>query len=427
MTVFGDGIVKILMINKFFFIKGGAERYYFELKSILESRGHEVIPFSMKHPKNEASKYAEFFMEYIDFNPRSFFSKISTGFRSIGRILYSWQAQKRIKRLIQETQPDIAHLHMIDHQISPSILPVLHRAKIPVIQTVHTYKHVCPSYRLYHMTRGEICEKCLDGAYYRALTERCHRGSFLSTLLLVIEMTLHRRLKLYEKFIDLFIPPSHFMGRMLVRGGFDPSKIRQLFYTIQIDSFPHGLQEDDYFVFYGRLSEEKGLLTLLEAMQGVDNGYLKIIGEGPMKAELDRTIQKSEIGDRVILTGAMGGEELKQAVARSQFVVVPSEWYENSPLVIYESFAMGKPVIGADIGGISELVEDGIHGLLFRAGDSEVLRAAIKKLLSDSTLRKQMGSAARQRAEALFDPEVHYQEMIGIMRHEISKKRDNDQ
>jgi glycosyltransferase involved in cell wall biosynthesis len=427
MTVFGDGLVKILMINKFFFIKGGAERYYFELKSILESKGHEVIPFSMKHPKNEASKYAEFFVEYLDFNPRSVFLKISTGFRSIGRILYSRQAQKRIKRLIQETKPDIAHLHMIDHQISPSILPVLHKAGIPVIQTVHTYKHVCPSYRLYHITRGEICEKCLDGAYYRALTERCHRGSFLATLLLVIEMTLHRWQKLYEKYIDLFIPPSHFMGRMLVRGGYDPGKIRQLFYTIQINSFPHGLPEDGYFVFYGRLSEEKGLLTLLEAMQGLDDGCLKIIGEGPMKAELEKTIQTSQIEDRVILTGVMGGEKLKQAVARSQFVVVPSEWYENSPLVIYESFAMGKPVIGADIGGIPELVENGIHGLLYQAGDSEALRTAIRKLLSDSVLRKQMGSAARQRAETLFDPDVHYQEMIGIMQREISKKRVSDQ
>ena len=415
------------MINKFFFIKGGAERYFFELKSILESRGHEVIPFSMKHPRNEASEYTDFFMEYIDFNPRSVLSKIFVGFRSIGRILYSRQAQRRIRGLIRKTKPDIAHLHMIDHQISPSILPVLNRAGIPVIQTVHTYKHVCPSYRLYHMTRGEICEKCLNGAYGRALTERCHRGSFFSTLLLVMEMTLHRRMKLYEKYVDLFIPPSHFMGRMLVRGGYDSEKIRQLFYTIQIDSFPHNLPEEDYFVFYGRLSEEKGLLTLLEAMRGIDKGHLKIIGEGPMKPVLERTIENSQMGDRVTLTGVMGGDELKQTVARAQFVVVPSEWYENSPLVIYESFAMGKPVIGASIGGIPELVENGVHGFLYRAGDPEALRAAIRKMLSDSSTRKQMGEAARTRAETLFDPRVHYQKMIEIMRYEISKKKKSNQ
>ena len=217
------------------------------------------------------------------------------------------------------------------------------------------------------------------------------------------------------------------MGEMLIRGGFDQKKIRQLFYTIQIGTFPYDLPEESYFVFYGRLSDEKGLMTLLEAMRGTGEGHLKIIGEGPMKEQLEKTINNYQIKDRVTLTGVMGGNDLKQTVARSQFVVVPSEWYENSPLVIYESFAMGKPVIGAKIGGIPELVEDGIHGLLYRAGDSQALGKAIRALLSDPTIRKKMGAAARCKAETLFDPEVHYEKIIKIMNEEISKKREHDQ
>ncbi|MBN2104188.1 glycosyltransferase family 4 protein [bacterium] len=414
--------MKILMINKFFFIKGGAERYFFELKEILESKGHTVIPFSMKHPGNKQSAYANFFVENIDFNPVSLKDKVITGLRSVFRILYSRQSQKRLKRLIQDTHPDIAHLHMIDHQISPSILPVLNKAGIPVVQTVHTYKHVCPTYRLYHMQRGEICEKCINGAYYNALIEKCHRGSFFATLILVVEMYLHRWLRLYEKYVDLLIPPSHFMGSMLERGGFCASKIHHLFYTIQIDQFPYGLSTESYFVFYGRLSEEKGLMTLLKAMQRISIGRLKIIGEGSMRHSLEVFVNH-HLQDRVVFTGALEGRKLKETVARSQFVVVPSEWYENSPLVIYESFAMGKPVIGAKIGGIPELIEHEVTGLLFTAGDVQALGASIQSLLSDPGKIQKYGKAARNKAVALFDPEIHYQKIMDLYENQISKKQ----
>jgi len=415
--------LKILLINKFFFIKGGAERYFFELKAILESKGHTVIPFSMKHPRNEPSHYEKYFVEYINFNPISLKDKIRTGIRSVFRILYSIHAQRRLNKLIRKTQPDIAHLHMIDHQISPSILPILYKAGIPVIQTVHTYKHVCPAYRLYHMKNGQICEKCLDGDYFYALIEKCHRGSFFATLILVMEMYLHRYLKLYEKYIDLLIPPSHFMGHMLERGGYDSSKIHQLFYTIQVDQFPVDLSVKPYFVFYGRLSEEKGLITLLKAMQGITNGFLKIIGEGPMRQSLEIFIDRHQLKNHIEMTGVLSGQRLKETVARSQFVVVPSEWYENSPLVIYESFAMGKPVIGANIGGIPELIDDGITGFLFEAGNVQDLRKSIQSLLSDPGKIEKYGKAARLKAEKFFDPEIHYQKIVNIYEQQISKKQ----
>lgn len=406
-------VLKVLMVDKYYFVKGGAERYFFELKEILESKGHSVIPFSMEHPRNVHSPYSRYFVDYIDFNPSSWKERFKTGIRSVGRILYSLQARNRLNRLIQESKPDIAHLHMIDHQISPSILPVLKGAGIPVVQTVHTYKHVCPSYRLYHMDKGSICEKCMGGDYYHAMFERCHKGSFFASLILVLEMYLHKWLQLYSRYVDLFLVPSRFMGDKLVEGGIDPGRVRRLFYTIKLEDYPYRFDSDGYFLYYGRLSGEKGVLTLLEAMKGVSRSFLKIVGEGPQRQVLQEFAQQEGI-EGVEFLGPMEGDALKSVVSGAEFVVVPSEWYENSPLVVYESFAMGKPVIGSRIGGIPELIEHGVDGYLFEAGNSDELRYWISYLLRHKELLRKLGRAARKKAEKIFDPHFHYEEIMKV-------------
>jgi glycosyltransferase involved in cell wall biosynthesis len=401
------------MIDKYFFIKGGAERYYFELMDILERKGHSVIPFSMKHPSNRETPWSGFFVDTIDFNPGSPLLKWLTGLRSLGRIFYSAQAKRRLIRLIRKTRPDIAHLHMIDHQISPSILPVLKKAGIPVVQTVHTFKLVCPSYRLYHMGRQEVCEKCLKGTPWRALAERCHKNSFFATLLVVLETMFHKAFRFYERGVDLFLVPSRFMGMKLIEGGIRREKVRHLFYTIDIGRYEPSYTSEAYFIYYGRLSEEKGLLTLLEAVRTGVGLPLHIAGDGPQRPVLEKTVRERKI-NAVRFLGALEGAALRRAVARARFVVVPSEWYENSPLVIYESMALGKPVIGADMGGIPELIEPGVDGLLYPAGDAEALRSRIRLLAEHPELPPKMGRAARKKAERLFDPSVHYDRLMEL-------------
>jgi len=399
------------MIDKYYFVKGGAERYYFELKDILERNGHTVIPFSMKHPANRETLHAEDFVDNIDFNPGSSMQKLATGVRSLGRIFYSVQADRRLNRLIRKTKPDIAHLHMIDHQISPSILRTLKKAGIPVVQTVHTYKLVCPTYRLYHMGRQEVCEKCLRGNYWSALAKRCHKNSFSATLLVVLETVFHKAFRFYERGVDLFLVPSRFMGRKLAEGGIRPEKIRHLFYTINLSQYEPSFTSDAYFLYYGRLSEEKGLLTLLRSVEGGVGLPLHIIGDGPQRPILEKTVRDRRIG-AVRFLGAADGRELKWAVSRARFVVVPSEWYENSPLVVYESLAMGKPVIGAAIGGIPELIEPGVDGLLYPAGDAQALRNRILHLAAHPEILPRMGRAARAKAERLFAPSIHYERLM---------------
>lgn len=415
--------MKILMVDKFYFIKGGAERYFFELKEVLESKGHEVIPFSMKHPQNTETPYNDYFVDHIDFNPTGLQDKIKTSARSAGRIVYSLQAAKRIDQLIRKVRPDIVHLHMIDHQISPSILPVIKSAGIPIVQTVHTYKAVCPSYRLFVMHQNRICEKCLHGAYYHAVLEKCHKQSFWASALLSVEASVHRMLRMYSRYIDLFIVPSAFMGRKMVEGGFQPDRIRHLWYTINLKGYPVRTDSDGYFVYYGRLSEEKGIATLIRAVRDIGPFKLKIIGDGPDRPRLEKQAQDLRLKN-VEFTGTLNGKALQQEVLGARFVAVPSEWYENSPLVIYEAFAMGKPVIGSRIGGIPELIEEGKDGFLFEPGNSGELRKMIRKLLDHPSLASAMGRQARRKAEKTMDPEIHYRKLMR-MYQEATNRRPN--
>jgi glycosyltransferase involved in cell wall biosynthesis len=278
---------------------------------------------------------------------------------------------------------------------------------------VHTFKPVCPSYRLYHMGKRTVCEKCLQGSYWRAPAERCHKDSFFATLLVALETTFHKAFRFYERGVDLFLVPSRFMGAKLTEGGIPPEKIRHLFYTIDLGQYDPSFSSDAYFLYYGRLSEEKGLLTLIKAVEGGVGLPLHIVGDGPQKRILEEIVRDKRI-DGVRFLGAFDGHALKQAVSRARFVVVPSEWYENSPLVIYESFAMGKPVIGTAMGGIPELIDPGVDGLLFPAGDVEALRKSIQQLVRHPEALPRMGRAARAKAERVFAPSVHYEKLMEL-------------
>jgi len=407
--------LKILMVDKYYFIKGGAERYFFELKKVLESKGHEVIPFSMDHPENFDSEFSDYFVSNIEFNDQPTLKKIANIPKITGRIIYSTSAKKRIKKLIEEKKPDIAHLHMIDHQLSPSILHTLKDYKLPVLQTVHQYKLICPNYRLFNNNTKAICEKCLNWKYFYPIIENCHK-SRLTGSLLAIEMYIHKLMKIYEKNINLFHTPSDFMKNKLVQNGINQQQVKQLFYTINLDEYPYSPIYEDYFIYIGRLSEEKGVLTLLKSMKKIKKGKLLILGDGPIKTELMQYAEQNNLSN-VLFLGNKTGDELISIIQKAQFVVVPSEWYDNSPLVIYESCSFGKPVIGARIGGIPELVNHEINGLLFDPGNVEMLEKQIMRLLEHPQEVKAFGINGRKKAEQQFHPDIHY--------HQISKIYEN--
>jgi len=413
--------VKILMVDKYYFIKGGAERYFFELIKVLEENGHTVVPFSMQHPENFETPYEDDFVENIDFNKMPLMQKVLRMPEIAGRVIYYRKAQKKLAALIEREKPDIAHVHMIDHQLSPSILATFKEFGIPIVQTCHQYKLVCPSYRLFLMHKNEICERCLNGNYMHAFIQKCHKNSYAASALVALEGYIHRMMKIHD-LIDIFHVPSHFLGEKLIEGGFDASRVWHSFYTINMKDYPYHPEYENYFIYFGRLSEEKGIMTLLNAMKVQPQAQLKILGDGPFAPALKKYAEQNQLNN-VEFCGNVGGEKLVNLVQNCRFVVVPSEWYDNSPLVIYESFSMGKPVIVSTMGGMPELVDHGENGYHFKAGDEKTLADLINKLWGDKELCMQMSVKARAKAEAEFSPEVHYKKIIALYRSLIMSQQ----
>ena len=394
--------MKILMLNKYYYLKSGAERYYFDLTKLLEDHGHTVIPFSMESERNLPSPWAKYFVPNVEYaGPMSAGRKMAAALRTI----YYPLARRNMERLIAETRPDIVHAHNIYHQLSYSPLRAARRHGIPVVLTAHDYKLVCPNYSF--LSGTEICEKCGTGSYYRALLQRCGKGRLTNSLILMLEAYFNRKMADVVRLIDVIIAPSRFMGDKFVEHGIPPRKVIHHFNALDLKSYTPRFGGDGYMVYLGRLSREKGVATLIRAMKRVPGVPLKILGEGEEKDALLRYVADQKIAG-VEFLGYRTGVELLEIIRNASFVVVPSEWYENSPYSVLESFALGKPVIAARIGGIPELVEDGKNGYLFTSKNAEELAERINLLASDETRVREFGRNGRAKVERDFDPERHY-------------------
>jgi glycosyltransferase involved in cell wall biosynthesis len=406
----------ILMIDKYYHIRGGAERYLFELTTTLIKMGHRVVPFAMKHPDNFPSPWEPYFVNHVDYDTLSGAAKAIKGPAITGRMIYSLHAQRRLERLIREVKPDVAHVHMIDHQLSPSILHILKRHEVPVVYTAHQYKLVCPNYRLYNMRTQAVCQKCLGSHPFHPIVERCQKDSILAGTMLSAETVVHKGMRIYHRNVDLFHSPSRFMEKQLRDGGLPGRKLQHRLYMLNLDAYRPSTRSSNYGLYYGRLAKEKGIGTLLTAWARIRSrtAELWLAGVGPERPALER--QAVEKGLRVRFLGYQSGDKLKDLVTNALFVSVPSEWHDNSPLVIYESFAWGKPVIGSEMGGIPELIDHGINGFLHPSGDSEALAAHMEKLISRPSLALEMGRNGRAKADAEFDATHHTQWMLGWYR-----------
>ncbi|MBU1152466.1 glycosyltransferase [bacterium] len=399
--------MRILEVNKFYFLKGGAERYFFNITDVLRSHGHEIIPFSMENERNLNSPYTQYFVSNTEFFEKK---PIEKYFHDAMRVLYSFEAKRNIERLIKETKPDLAHLHNIAHQISPSILHSLKKYNIPVVQTLHDYKLICPSYLF--LSREEICERCKGNHYYQAVIRKCFRNQILPSLLGCLEAYLHKMMKIYKN-IDLFIAPSKFMRNKMIECGLPEDKVVNIPNFVNVSDFKPNYHHQNYFLYFGRISPEKGIGTLIKAMQEVKRSKLVIVGEGRLLPYLKKYACDHQIKNIEFL-GYKEGKELKEIIGKAMFTIVPSEVYENFPYTILESYALGKPVIGANLGGIPELIEDQRDGLLFEAFNFKDLASKINYFLDNQEILLEMGKKTREKVEKFYDSEIHYQRLIKI-------------
>jgi glycosyltransferase involved in cell wall biosynthesis len=400
---------RVLMANKFQYAKGGAELYMYGLAGLLEREGVEVSYFGMHHPRNVGSATSRHYVSEMDFErPPPGIGRL----RVAGRAVYSIEARRRMAALIAE-QPaiDIAHLHNVYHQLSPSILAPLHRAGIPVVMTVHDYKLVCPVYTL--TSHGEMCERCVGGHFHNAVRLRCNRGSLAGSALVAGETWLHRRLRLWERGIDVFVTPSSYLRDKLIQGGYPADRVLAVPNFVDPDRFRASPQPGGYFLFLGRLSHEKGVETLIEAVSGTGI-ELRIAGEGPERERLESLAAGS--GATVQFLGHRSGEDLERLVAGCRAVVVPSRWPENCPLVVLEAMAVAKPLVASRVGGIPELVRDGQEALLVPHGDAAALREAMLRLEASDQLTERLGGSGRRRVEELYAPARHLESVAAAYR-----------
>lgn len=409
--------MNILLVNKYLFPKGGADRVFLETGNLLQQNGHKVFYMSMVHAKTLIEYSPHILISEVNYESRNPFQKL----RSAGRLLFSFEAQTKLNTFLSESQIDLVHFHNIYHQISPSIINILENKNIPTVMTLHDYKVVCAAYTLLH--NGKICEACRGGRYIQCFRKGCIKASKLKSALNTFEMFLHHKiLKLYKK-INLFISPSQFLKEKVHEMGFRAEI--EVMPNISFSRMPKNFfpsQNRNGLVYFGRLSHEKGLSTLLEACKSAKKVSVKIIGEGPMMKPLKALTQKYKL-TQVQFLGSFFGESLKRHIQSALAVVLPSEWYENNPLSILEAFDLGIPVLGSRIGGIPELVEEGQTGFLFGPGDVDALQKLIRMSHSHPQLFLDMTLRCLKKSQISGDPYAYYQKLLELYEKAIQKRK----
>jgi glycosyltransferase involved in cell wall biosynthesis len=383
----------------------------FSLKELLESKGHKVIVFSMNHPQNFNSDYSKYFVSYINYDEEVKNINISTGFEVLSRAVYSLEAKKKIELLIEDERPDIVHLQNIHHHITPSVLYPFKKHHIPIVWTLHDFVLICPNTSF--LSHGMICERCRKRKYYWPPIVRCKKNSFAASTMAAIETSLHRIMKVND-LVDKFIAPSEFLRDKLIDYGFKKDKVICMNNFNNIELYDKEDSPDDFYLYVGRISYEKGIKTLIDAAIRAGIGRLKIVGEGPLKEDMTLYVKSRNTNGRIDFLGHKSHPEVLQLVKKCRFLVLPSECYENFPYSVLEACANGKPVIASRIGGIPEIVKNWDTGLLFEPGSSEYLSLKIRYLMKHPEKAEEMGRNARIFVKKELNAERYYRRLMDV-------------
>lgn len=364
--------MKILMVNKFLYPRGGSESYMLYLAEHLEKMGHQLEFFGMYDEKNTVGNSKGLYTRNMDFH--------STGlsrFLYPFRIIYSLEAKRKIMQVIDEFQPDIVHMNNINFQLTPSIIDGIRQKGIPLVQTVHDYQMICPNHLLYNFQKNIPCEQCVKGSRLHCIKNRCIHGSLIKSIIGVIEAAFYGMRKTYKK-VDLFVCPSHFLEqKLLASKPYYRGKTKTIHNFINKDTFHKAHRATgDYVVYVGRLSKEKGIRQLAGAAKLLPEIPFVVVGSGPDEEMLHGI-------PNVKLAGFLTGAELVSVMANAKVLLLPSVCYENCPLSILEAHALGVPVVTMNYGGMAELVTDGVTGTLVTEPTPEAIAQKLKETLTN--------------------------------------------
>lgn len=398
---------RLLSINSYHYRRGGSDVVYLDHAALLEELGWDNAFYAMHHPQNQPSPWSRFFIDELEFDHRyPPWRKLAMA----GKVVWSFEAQRRLRALLAEYPADIAHLHCIYHHHSPAILPTLQEAGVPAVLTAHDLKIACPAYKM--LNDGGVCERCREGSVLNVLRHRCVRGSLAASAVVAAESALHRRLDTWRRHLAKVVSPSRFFIEKFVEWGWPRERFAYIPNWVDAARFEPQAAPGDYFLYFGRLAPEKGVATLLRAAR--DAGVaLKIAGTGPLQGEL-QALHAGLGGDAEFL-GFRRGAELHALVRGARAVVLPSQWYENAPMSVLESMALAKPVIGARIGGIPELIVEGETGWTFESGSVAQLAERLRSVAGLGTAALEgIGRAARAHVEREFHRQRYADAMLDL-------------
>ena len=403
--------MKIAMLNNYYYLRGGAERVFFNEIELLEKHGHIVGVFSRNHQENFPSKYASFFPPNIQTDKVRF---NLSAIKLISEIIYSKTNKNLFENFLNYFKPDIIHAHNIYGRITTSVLDACKKYSLPVVMTLHDYKLICPNYKL--MRNGKACEDCKGKKFYMAILNKCHKNSYLASFIYAVETAFNEFLGKYKKNVEFFIAPSRFLKNKLIEFGMDREKIIYIPNFIDLNKYEPNYDFEDYFLYFGRISMEKGIDLLIDAFCNLNHKKIKliIVGDGPIRAEMERKVEKLN-NKNIKFTGYLSRSKLKKIIQNALAIILPSQWYENAPMSVLEAFAYGKPVIGAKIGGITEMIDEEINGYLFKAGDIDDLKIKMESMIKKDKFKIiEMGKNAREKVKKEYNAELHYEKLMEV-------------
>ena len=384
--------MKILMVNKFLYPRGGSESYMLKLGEQFQELGHEVEYFGMYDEKNTVFNTCGQYTTNMDFH--------STGlarFLYPFKILYSKEAERKIGKVLDAFKPDVVHMNNINFQLTPSIIYAVKARNIPLVQTVHDYQMICPNHLLYSFSENKPCDRCINGSKWNCFRYACIHDSKVKSLLGVIEAKIYGWLGTYKK-VDLYICPSRFLENKLLRSSdLYNGKTFTIHNFIEKKTVCANRSADEpYIVFVGRLSKEKGVELLAQTAKLLPQYRFVVAGSGP-----DDEVLKNI--PNVTMAGFLTGDALTELMANAKLLVAPSVCYENCPLSILEAHSMGVPVVTMNSGGMAELVDDGKTGTLAMSADAQAVAQAIEKSMSDEGDYAQLKANCQTMGETIMD------------------------
>jgi len=410
--------LKIILVNYRYFISGGPEKYLFNIKEILEKNGHTVIPFSIKHNKNMPTSYENYFMKPLGTGNEVYANEygkknLRTVMTALSRMLYSFEAKRKIKKLIKDTQPDIVYIIYYQNKMSASVIDGAYEMKVPVIQRISDFAHICVNNLFYRYQKNQICERCLCGSRINAVKYKCVNNSVFNSFLKVVALKIQDFRKTTKK-ISAFIIPAEFTSNKFREFGIPNRKIHCIptFYN-QTNDEKVEISYDDFFLYVGRVDPEKGMLTLIKAFE---NSPYNLVIIGSSINGHDETLKNYLRGKdhHITFLGKLDFEEIKPYLQKCLCTICPSEWYENMPNSVLESYAYQKAVIASRLGTLVDLVSDNQTGLNFTTGDHVDLREKVKFLFDNRELAIRFGMHGREKLLTEYSEDLHYERLINL-------------